>query len=77
MEQNFTANEIGKAMSRAGLPFDHAIRAELEQRATILSGREPAVRVDGKSLDDATAQLRRDPKIRRDVRAAAENPGSQ
>ena len=61
-ERNYAANQIGTAMSLAGLAHDHPMRQELEERAVIVGGRDPAVRVNGKSLDDAIAELKRDPR---------------
>ena len=61
-EQNFGAKQIGEGLSRAGLPYDHPIRQELEARAVISGGRDPAVRIDGLSVDDAITELRKDPK---------------
>ena len=59
-EQNFGAKQIGEGLSRAGLAFDHPIRQELEARAVIVGGRDPAVRIDGMSVDDAIATLRQE-----------------
>ena len=59
-EQNFGGNQIGAALTRANLPHDHPIRQELEENAVIVGGRDPAVRVNGQSLDDAIAELRKD-----------------
>ena len=59
-EQNFGAKRIGEALGRAGLAFNHPIRQALEADAVIVGGRDPAVRVNGKSLDDAIAELRQD-----------------
>ena len=61
-EQNYGARVIGEGLSRAGLPFDHPIRQVLEENAVIVGERDPAVRVNGKSLDDAIIELRKDPK---------------
>ena len=61
-EQNFGAKQIGEGLSRAGLPYDHPIRQVLEENATIVGGRDPAVRVNGRSVDDAISELRKDPK---------------
>ena len=59
-QQNFGAKQIGEGLSRAGLPYNHPMRTELEERATISGGRDPAVRIDGMSVDDAIATLRQE-----------------
>ena len=61
-EQNYGAKEIGAGLSRANLAFDHPIREVLEENATIVGGRDPAVRINGMSVDDAIIELRKDPR---------------
>lgn len=60
--QQFVDNEIGKALTRSGLPTDSPMRVELEHEAEIAGVRDVVVRTGGKSLDDRIADLRRDPR---------------
>ena len=59
--EKFVADEITKALERARLPYDHAIRTVLNAEAEIEGVREASVRCRGKSLDERIEDLRRDP----------------
>ena len=73
-EENFVRVEIGKALSRVGLPFDHPIAKELSESAEVtgVTGRDTDtyVRVsDGcggwtSNLVERIEQLKADPRFR-------------
>jgi hypothetical protein len=64
--QLFISQEIGRALMRARLSHDHAIRTELENGAVIVGIRDATVRIaegDGSiTLDDRIRQLKHDPR---------------
>lgn len=61
--QNFVDGEIGRALTRAGLPHDHAIHAVLDAEAQIEGVRDAAVRCQGESLDSRIDQLRHEARF--------------
>lgn len=57
--------ESGEAVKRAGLPYDHPVRALLEKAAVIVGVREAVVRVPNESgqlvtLDDRIKEMKGD-----------------
>ena len=66
--QKFISDEISSALARAGLGYDHPIRADLDVRAEIVGVRDAVVRVRNESdqilmLDDRIEELRRDSRF--------------
>ncbi len=62
-ELNFADGKIGAALSRAGLPHNHPIRAVLDAEAEIVGVRDATVRCQGQSLDSRVEQLRHDARF--------------
>jgi hypothetical protein len=65
--QWFIESETGQAVKRAGLQYDHPVRALLEKSAEIVGVREAVVKVRNESgelvtLDDRIKELRSDPR---------------
>lgn len=60
VKEKFVGDEITKALERACLPYDHAIRLVLEKEAEIEGMRDVSVRCRGASLDQRIDDLRRD-----------------
>lgn len=61
--QQFISDEIGRALSLAGLPQNHEVRVLLDQEAEILGTRSFAVHCNGESLDKRIEQLKQDPQF--------------
>jgi len=62
--EQFISDEIGRALSREGLPQNHAVRAVLESEAEIEGSRILAVRCNGESITGRIDQLRHDPQFK-------------
>jgi hypothetical protein len=65
--QWFIESETEQAVKRAGLQYDHPVRALLEKSAEIVGVREAVVRVRNESgqlvtLDDRIVELKNDPR---------------
>lgn len=59
--------ESGEAVKRAGLPYDHPVRALLEKSGQITGIREAVVRIPNESgelvtLDERIKEMRNDPR---------------
>ncbi len=73
--QHFVDEEINKALMRANLPTDHAMRDALDNMAVVGGVREASVQCvdalgDSISIDNMIARLKADPNYRASIPAA-------
>jgi len=64
VQQNFINGEIERALSRAGLPHNHAIRRVLDSEAQFIGVRNAGVNCNGESLDSRIKELQNNPEYK-------------